>query len=170
MLTTRRENGRFRTDSGVALVEFALVAPLLFALFLGTVTGGLAYNRKLSITDAVREGARFGATLDTDAATYPDWVAAVETRTADLSANQLKSAQVCVKLVKTPSTDLTASSSCPFAANEPPVPSGVAANTCLVKVWAQREAKLEAVIYSRTIQLKGSSVARYERNAGGACS
>ena len=32
-------------------------------LLLGMVTAGLAYNKKLAITNGVREGSRYGATL-----------------------------------------------------------------------------------------------------------
>ena len=54
---------RARGDDGAALVEFALVFPLLAMLLLGMVTAGFAYNQKLAITNGVREGSRFGATL-----------------------------------------------------------------------------------------------------------
>lgn len=54
----RRERG----ERGVALVEFALVLPLIVTLMLGMFTGGLAFNRDIKMTNAVREAARFGAT------------------------------------------------------------------------------------------------------------
>src|SRR5258708_12152723 len=59
----RTASARARGEQGASLVEFALIVPLLFALVLGIATGGLAYNRKISITNSRREGARFGATL-----------------------------------------------------------------------------------------------------------
>src|SRR5687768_13274185 len=52
-----------RGESGAALVEFALVLPVFLMLLLGMMTGGLAYSRKLSVAQAAREGARYGATL-----------------------------------------------------------------------------------------------------------
>jgi len=54
---------RARSDDGAALVEFALIMPILVMLLLGMVTGGMAYNKKLAITNGVREGSRYGATL-----------------------------------------------------------------------------------------------------------
>ena len=53
-----------RGERGVALVEFALVFPIFMTLVLGMFSGGLAYNRKNTLINAVREGARYGATLD----------------------------------------------------------------------------------------------------------
>jgi hypothetical protein len=47
---------------GASAVEFAILAPVFFMLVFGTLSGGLAYNRKNSITHAAREGVRQGAT------------------------------------------------------------------------------------------------------------
>lgn len=49
------------SQAGNALVEFALVAPILFFLFLGMVVLGLAINAKIVVSGAAREGARFYA-------------------------------------------------------------------------------------------------------------
>lgn len=62
---TRRWRRRVeRGERGVALVEFALVFPVFMTLVLGMFSGGLAYNRKLTLTNAAREAARYAATLD----------------------------------------------------------------------------------------------------------
>lgn len=53
---------RRRGERGVALIEFALVFPLIVTLMLGMFTGGLAFNRNIKMTNAVREAARFGST------------------------------------------------------------------------------------------------------------
>jgi TadE-like protein len=45
-------------EAGAALVEFALVLPLLASLALGTLTGGIAFGVKQDITAAARVGAR----------------------------------------------------------------------------------------------------------------
>ncbi len=47
-----------RCRKGQALVEFALVLPLLMLLILGIVEFGRAWNAKQILTDAAREGAR----------------------------------------------------------------------------------------------------------------
>jgi Flp pilus assembly protein TadG len=49
---------RVHGDAGAALVEFALVAPLLFMLIFGIYAFALGYNAKVEITGAAREGAR----------------------------------------------------------------------------------------------------------------
>jgi hypothetical protein len=55
-------------DDGAALVEFALVFPILFALILGMVSAGLAWNQRLQLTHGAREGARYGAIVTPDQA------------------------------------------------------------------------------------------------------
>src|SRR5688500_20294056 len=73
-----------RSESGAALVEFALVLPVFLMLLLGMMTGGLAYSRKLSIDQATREGARFGATVPITASLPLDsWQARVGNLTID---------------------------------------------------------------------------------------
>ena len=47
-----------RSEKGQALVEFALVAPLLLLLLFGIIQFGIAFNNSLTLTDAVRAGAR----------------------------------------------------------------------------------------------------------------
>lgn len=173
---------RFRTDRtggserGSALVEFALILPVLMSLLLGTVTGGMAYNRKLAMTGAVREGSRFAATLD--APTTAGWAADVSARTIGLSTGDLSStdSSVCVKLVKvtalpatvgTVSNYYTTPAGCGTnASDEPAVPTGgLSVGDCLVKVWAQRPARIQAILFSSTITLKARAVARYEATA-----
>jgi Flp pilus assembly protein TadG len=51
--------GRFLADeNGQAMVEFALVLPILLIVLLGIVDFGRAWNARQVITDAAREGAR----------------------------------------------------------------------------------------------------------------
>jgi Flp pilus assembly protein TadG len=95
--TTRRGGER-----GAALVEFALVFPLVVMLIVGMATAGQAYNQKLQVTHAVREGARFAATVSpTQAFTNGDtWANNVRDLVVERSAGALSSAQVCVALVE----------------------------------------------------------------------
>lgn len=51
----------FRPRKGQALVEFAMVLPLLLALVTGIVDVGFLYHHQLLLTDAAREGARLGS-------------------------------------------------------------------------------------------------------------
>ena len=47
-----------KSEKGQALVEFALVLPILLALILGMIEFGWILNGKLTLTNAAREGAR----------------------------------------------------------------------------------------------------------------
>ncbi|MBL0172258.1 MAG: pilus assembly protein [Gemmatimonadaceae bacterium] len=49
---------------GAAVVEFALVVPIFFLLVWGGLSFSRAYQRLNVLTGALREGARYGATLD----------------------------------------------------------------------------------------------------------
>jgi hypothetical protein len=52
-----KHNG-VRREDGVVSIELALVLPLLLLLIFGMVQFGRAYNAKVELTSAVREGAR----------------------------------------------------------------------------------------------------------------
>jgi hypothetical protein len=97
----RRRRSRRDGDDGAVLVEFALVLPLLLLMLLGIITGGLAYNQRLQVTHAVREGARYGATVpalqDWNSGT---WASNVQALVVERSAGDLDGSQVCVALVE----------------------------------------------------------------------
>lgn len=52
---------RIGREDGQAMVELALVLPVLCLLLFGVIQFGIAFNNYLTLTDAVREGARQGA-------------------------------------------------------------------------------------------------------------
>jgi Flp pilus assembly protein TadG len=56
-----------RTENGQAMVEFALVAPILFLILFGIVQFGIAFMNSVALTDAVRAGARKAAVSRTAA-------------------------------------------------------------------------------------------------------
>lgn len=58
---------RLRSRRGNALVEFALVLPLLLLIFAGIVDFGFLFQRYEVLTNAVREGARIGVLPGYDA-------------------------------------------------------------------------------------------------------
>lgn len=47
-----------RDERGAAVVEFAIVLPILVLFIFGIVEFGRAYNARIELTSAVREGAR----------------------------------------------------------------------------------------------------------------
>jgi Flp pilus assembly protein TadG len=57
--TTHRDTG----EAGVAVVEFALVAPLLFILIFAIIDLGRAYSTLNQLAASAREGARLAAVL-----------------------------------------------------------------------------------------------------------
>ena len=63
-----------RNERGAALVEMALVLPIVILLFLGIIDFGRALFLYNNLTNAAREGARFGA------ASFPPVVADITTR------------------------------------------------------------------------------------------
>ena len=56
---------RFRRQTrAAAIVEFALVVPILFLLVWGIISFSRAYQRLNALTSALREGARTASTMD----------------------------------------------------------------------------------------------------------
>jgi Flp pilus assembly protein TadG len=53
-----QSSGRCRGEHGVAMVELAFVLPILLLIIFGIFQFGRAYNAKVELTGAVREGAR----------------------------------------------------------------------------------------------------------------
>ena len=53
----------FQADDGAAVVEFALVMPILALIIFGIIDFGRAFYTVNNIISAVREGARYGAIL-----------------------------------------------------------------------------------------------------------
>lgn len=53
-------------DRGVAALEFALLLPLLLSIIIGIIEWGWVFFLDLTLTNAVREGARVGVTREYD--------------------------------------------------------------------------------------------------------
>ncbi len=130
------------------------------SLVLGIYTGGLAYTNKVSLVEAVREGSRYGASLPlgTGVGALSTWETGVRNRVVSASGGDVAFADVCVKFVLP-----TGGSDCgladpPGASNEPTVH--------LVKVSATKPARIEFFFFSREPLLRGSLVARFERDTG----
>ncbi len=57
--------GRLQRDErGTAAIEFGLILPVLVAMLVGIIDYGDVYFTRLTMTNAAREGARVGVTLD----------------------------------------------------------------------------------------------------------
>ena len=90
------------------MVEFALVFPLLAMLLFGTISGGLVLNRRMDLTQASRESARYGATVAQDQCTPTsgcggrNWAQHVQTIAVERANGTVATADVCVALVQGP--------------------------------------------------------------------
>ena len=156
------------------MVEFALILPVVASLLMGLVTGGLAYNQKIAVTDAVRGAARYGATLS-DSTTF---AANIRDRLVQLSAGELTGSDVCVELIRAGSPNTVTrswyaaagNSSCPAQFGTAPATPAVTTGYCVVKVWGMKTAKLQAVLVNSDLELKAGSVAAFERGIpAGSC-
>lgn len=154
MRSRRRGN-----EDGAAAVEFALVVQILAMLLIGVVTFGLAYSGKIALANAVREGARAGSAMPVN----PNWGTSVTQRVKDVfaEADQV-GLKVCAALYKNATV---VQSDDPGCGTAPPTPSGIAAGTCYVKVWAEKPTSLNWVLGSSDITLGAQSVSVYNRNA-----
>jgi Flp pilus assembly protein TadG len=159
VLFLRRHDHR-RSERGAIFVEFALVLPLLMSLVLGIYTGGQAYTNKIGLVEAVREGARYGASLEMgeDVNALTTWKALVRNRVVDASGGDVLAADVCVEWVLPTGGTACGAADPAGASNE--------ATVHLVKVSATKPAKMEFFFFTKETTLRGQLVARYERDTG----
>lgn len=148
---------RSRNERGASAVEFALVVPILAMLLIGIVTVAIVYNNKLALANAVREGARVGATLPASGT----WGSSVQTQVATAYADDATDVTVCAKLYKVGNAVAlqSAGSGC---GTEPSAPAGVSG--CYVKVWATKPASMDWVLGSKSFTIAAQSVAIYDRS------
>lgn len=153
---------RRRSEAGAAAVEFALVLPLLAMLLIGTVTVGLAYSNHVALTNAVREGARLGASAPANSG----WAQSVIDQTTSTYAdanNPLQTSDVCAGLYQSDGTLVTGLGSVTSCPDEPAAPADVPSGDCYVKVWASRPVDLNWVLGSATVTMHAQSVSLYDR-------
>ena len=74
-----------RHTRAAAIVEFALVVPIMFLLVWGIISFSRAYQRLNALTSSLREGARTASTLDS-IVTVPNRTIAVKTTILSFSA------------------------------------------------------------------------------------
>jgi hypothetical protein len=169
-------------ERGAALVEFALILPVLLTLALGIFSAGLAYNRQIALTNAAREASRFGATLTLGAATggtTEGWLgdvadAAQQAATGELAAG-VEDRMICVafvhpdgtepgdvttRLIRTDDGDEFSNPAGSDACH--PGGDGHPSSERRVQVRIQRGTTIEALVYSRDLTLTGSSVTLFE--------
>ena len=67
----RRKRSYLRPEDGAAALEMAILLPMLLLLLMGIMEFGYAFFVDLSLTNAVREGARVGVTVEHGADVVP---------------------------------------------------------------------------------------------------
>lgn len=165
----RRGGPHQRSERGAVAVEFALVLPLLVMLIFGIVTAGLSYTHSIGLANAVREGARFGATGDMASAT---WVGDVIDRTRETQFDDngaTKQTTVCLKVIKDGGGGIAWTCDT-GAGNAPPEPLDADLPTpdpgkCVVVVAGSRPFKISLLMVDALeSDIVRQSVARYERS------
>jgi Flp pilus assembly protein TadG len=160
----------WRTDRGAAIVEFALVLPLLSMMALGMLTGGIALDRKQDINNAAREAARFGATVaehqcePTSECDGFTWAQLVRSLAVQRSNGALVTGNVCVALVSGPGWAPVAVSSDHTTAGglNPCYVDNSSDTDKRVQVGVTRTDRLEAVLFTMNLDLGSRATARFE--------
>lgn len=142
-------------------MELALVLPLAMSMLLGIFTGGQAYFQKISLVDAARDGARYGASLKIPPGGIADWKQAVRNRVAGLSGGQVGASEVCAELVKPTGTNIACGVGDPQGAASDPTSLTPAS---VVKVSVTKATRIEFFFFTSTPTLSSKIAARYERD------
>jgi Flp pilus assembly protein TadG len=166
-------------DGGASAVEFALLFPIFMTLALGTLAAGVAFNRQLNVTQAVRETSRYGSTYDIATAGGIDaWLTALEAvakQTAGAANSPVAGYDyICVAYVvitdtASPNVDNTKSKyrqlgrspatgagACPTAA------PALIRNAAYVQVAMSKNSGFFILFANPTVQLDGLSFSPYE--------
>lgn len=113
------------SSEGVALVEFAIVVPILLLLLVGILDTGRAVNAYVTISNASREGARYAALNPTAAP------AAIRSSAVLPHAQQLDAGGIAVSVTYSGSVTSTA---CPVPTTTAPPAGSPAPTTIPVRV------------------------------------
>jgi Flp pilus assembly protein TadG len=89
-----RKRNSLRSEKGQATTEFAVVLPILVVLLFGIIQFGIAFKDYLSLTDAVRAGARKAAVSRNLSDPVGATRTAVRNAASDLDPSQLPDPQV----------------------------------------------------------------------------
>jgi Flp pilus assembly protein TadG len=101
----------FLSDRGQTMAETAVVLPVLLLLILGILQLGIAFNNYMTLTDAVREGARTAAV----SRHYSDRVSRTVNKVKASSANlDLSKLKISVSSTWEPASDVTVRAEYPY--------------------------------------------------------
>jgi Flp pilus assembly protein TadG len=101
-----------RDEQGQAMTEFAVVLPVIALVLFAIIQFGIAFNNYLTLTDAVRRGARTAAVSRQTGTGSADTVTAVKSAASDLTQTKLA---VSVSSSWLPGSDVTVSATYPYS-------------------------------------------------------
>jgi Flp pilus assembly protein TadG len=163
------------SDLGSAAVEFALLMPVFVMLIFGMLTGGFTYSEYSGITQAAREGGRYGATLPfdpTQSSPVTTWLSDVLQATEDAAGSDAAltatNSSICVAYVS--GTDPTQTESMTETSGGTPITSSTACwtdnappNDDRVQVDIQRDADISIGLADWTVHLNATAITYYDR-------
>ena len=101
-----------RSEKGQAVTEFAVVLPIFAVLLFGIIQFGIAFKDYLSLTDAVRAGARKAAVSRQTSDPVGNAVAAVRSSAKDLKQSDLN---ITVASTWQSTTDVSVTATYPYS-------------------------------------------------------
>jgi Flp pilus assembly protein TadG len=160
-----------RDEHGGALVEFALVLPLLLTIVLGAISGGSLLSRKQTLTHAAREGARYGAVVastecqPTSRCGGLTWAQLVQSVVLQRSGSIGSTSQICVALVTGTGTVVDADPG--FTTRSDGLPcysdSGADGSTRVQVTITRSGDKINAVFYQIPVTISVETTAKFEQ-------
>jgi Flp pilus assembly protein TadG len=168
LVGTRRSPPRCRLDQrGGSLVELAISMPVFLIVALATFTGGLLVHEKMQLTQATRDGARFGATVaQNQTFVSGTWATNVRDLVVERSLGAVASDQVCVALVsQSPAVIVGGANQANYTTKVPPAPcydDGNHDSGLRVQVSTHRTGTLQAFVFSMEVGQSAKATSKYE--------
>ena len=168
------QRGHARSDErGVAVVEFALILPVLAMLIFAMITAGIAYDRNLGISYSAQQTARFASTLPLSSYGSTDaWLDAVHQRVVETSEGHLgqdaPGRRICIAYVDpdagvTRSRTVTSSDSTVVRNASQCYADGLPSSEVRVQVSLSRADEIDLVLFGGVdLTLSKDVIARYE--------
>jgi Flp pilus assembly protein TadG len=103
-----------RNERGQTMTEFAIVLPILALLLFGVIQFGITFNNYITLTDAVRAGARKGAVGRHLSNPQASVTTAVRNAATDLKSSDL---QITVNSTWAQGSDVTVTATYPYSIN-----------------------------------------------------
>jgi len=169
-----------RGDRGAAVLEFAIVLPVIMVLMLGMVSGATVWNQSQSLTHGGQVAARFGSTVPLPANLandMDDWLDAIIDRAIAASTGTMDAGvpgrAICVAYVdpngaaadKTQSRRISAAGVRTLATTEC-FDDGQGTTAKRVQVMMERTGTIEIGFQNQTLNIRRTVVYRYEGDVG----